>query len=75
MAANDVTLRFIEAYTHLIESGKITDKKEFAQKLGISTSMMTEISKGRSNVGITAIQNIVKYFFVSSNWLLTGEGQ
>lgn len=74
MAANDVTLRFIEAYTHLIESGKITDKKEFAQKLGISTSMMTEISKGRSNVGITAIQNIVKYFSISSTWLLTGEG-
>lgn len=74
MDINDVTSRFIEAYKYLIDIGKITDKKEFANKLGISSSMMTEISKGRSNVGVLAIQNIVKYFSVSSSWLLMGEG-
>lgn len=36
--------------------------------------MMTEISKGRSNVGISAIQNIVKHFSISAEWLLTGAG-
>ncbi len=35
---------------------------------------MTEISKGRSNVGISAIQNIVKHFSISAEWLLTGAG-
>ncbi len=71
---SDITNRFIETYSCLIEMGQVSDKKEFAQTIGISSSMMTEISKGRSNVGMSAIQNIVKYFSVSAEWLLTGAG-
>lgn len=36
--------------------------------------MVTEISKGRSAVGTTAIQNLVLTFGISANWLLTGQG-
>ncbi len=36
--------------------------------------MMTEISKGRSNVGTLAIQNIVSIFNIDAEWLLTGKG-
>lgn len=36
--------------------------------------MITEIYKGRSAVGTTAIQNIVTVFNISGDWLLTGEG-
>ena len=36
--------------------------------------MVTEISKGRSNVGTLAIQNIVSQFNISGDWLLTGIG-
>ena len=35
---------------------------------------MTEIDKGRSAVGVNAIQNIVLKYNISSSWLLTGEG-
>jgi len=72
--ANEVTHRFIETYNYLIKTGQISDKKEFAQIIGVSSSMMTEISKGRSNVGMSSIQNIVKNFSVSAEWLLTGAG-
>ena len=36
--------------------------------------MITEIFKGRSNVGVTAVQNIVSLFNISAEWLLTGKG-
>ena len=36
--------------------------------------MITEISKGRSSVGTSAIQNIVLLYNISGEWLLTGKG-
>lgn len=73
-AKNEISSRFIMAYERLLADNKTTDKKDFASKIGISPSMVTEISKGRSAVGTTAIQNIVLNFNISANWLLTGQG-
>lgn len=70
-----VSDRFIEAFNKLLEAGKVSDQKDFSIQIGISSSMFTEISKGRSNVGMKAIQNIVLLFGISSDWLLTGEGE
>ena len=36
---------------------------------------VSEISKGRSSVGTSAIQNIVSQLNVSAEWLLTGRGE
>ena len=71
---NEISARFIKAYNTLVEMGQISDKKDFAGKIGVSPSMVTEISKGRSSVGLTAIQNIVLEFGVSADWVLTGRG-
>lgn len=71
----NLSARFIEAYNVLLKQCKVSDKKDFATKIGISSSMMTEISKGRSNVGTSAIQNIVTQFNISADWLLTGAGE
>lgn len=73
-AKNDVSSRFIAALECLLDKKVVSDKKAFAAKVGISPSMITEIYKGRSAVGATAIQNIVKVFGISGDWLLTGEG-
>ena len=73
-AKNEVSARFIEAYETLLKDKKVSDKRDFAAKLGISASMVTEISKGRSSVGTSAIQNIVLQFNIDAKWLLTGEG-
>ena len=75
MAKNlDVAERFLQAYEWLVEHGKVTDKKSFAKKIGVSPSFLTEIAKGRSNVGISAIQNTVKEYGISSDWILMGVG-
>lgn len=71
----DVSSRFIEALNELLKRGFLRDKKAFASSVGCSTSMITEISKGRSNVGVSVLQNTVLNFGVSATWLLVGTGE
>lgn len=71
---HELSSRFIEVIKRLKESGIVSDNKEFAAAIGVSNSMITEIYKGRSNVGMTAIQNTVLQFSVSADWLITGRG-
>lgn len=69
-----ISARFIEAYELLRNAGEVNDKRDFALRAGISPSLMTEIYKGRSNVGMQAVQSIVELYGISAHWLLTGEG-
>ena len=59
----------------LLKRGSLPDKKAFALSVGCSTSMITEISKGRSNVGVSLLQNTVQNYGVSATWLLVGTGE
>ena len=71
----DISSRFIEVLNELLKRGFLRDKKTFASSVGCSTSMITEISKGRSNVGVSVLQNTVLNFGVSATWLLVGAGE
>lgn len=72
---NSISLRFKEVLEYLTSSGEVSNNKDFASKIGISTSMITEICKGRSNVGSLTLQNIVLAFpIINALWLLTGIG-
>lgn len=73
-AKNELSARFITAFETLIKDKQVADRRDFAFKIGISPSLVTEISKGRSNVGALAIQNIVLNFNINAEWLLTGKG-
>lgn len=71
----DISSRFVEVLNELLKLGKVADKKAFALSVGCSTSMITEISKGRSNVGTSVLQNTVQIYGVSATWLLVGTGE
>ncbi|WP_278543524.1 hypothetical protein [Parabacteroides johnsonii] len=72
---NSISLRFKEVLDYLVSSGEVSNNKDFASKTGMSTSMITEICKGRSNVGSLTLQNIVLAFpTINALWLLTGIG-
>lgn len=71
---NKLSVRFLKVLEYLIEEKYVSDNKDFASKISVSASLITEISKGRSNVGLTAIQNTVLVFPIDSDWLLTGRG-
>lgn len=71
---NELSVRFLKVLEFLIDKKYVSDNKDFASKISVSASLITEISKGRSNVGLTAIQNTVLTFPIDSDWLLTGRG-
>ncbi|MDQ6529823.1 hypothetical protein [Flavobacterium sp. LHD-85] len=72
---NDVTSRFLIIYEYLKETKIVSNTKHFATELNISTSLITEICKKRSNVGMVPISNLLaRYKDIDANWLLTGEG-
>lgn len=71
-----ITERYIQLINQLIKDKSIKDGKEFALTIGVSVSSITEITKGRSKVGLRAIQKTVLSFpDVNSDWLLNGEGE
>ncbi|WP_187477812.1 helix-turn-helix transcriptional regulator [Amniculibacterium sp. G2-70] len=73
---NDITQRFIDVYEYLLNNKLVDSSRDFANKIDISASMMTEIIKKRSNAGINPIQKTVQNFSnIDSTWLLTGIGE
>ena len=71
---NEVTNRYIEFYNFLRKKEEVKGAKDFALSIDVSISMITEIVKGRSNVGVKAIQNTVIHHRLNPFWLFTGEG-
>ncbi len=52
-----------------------TNQKEFASKIGISPSRLTEVISGRTKaLSAEAVASISREYGVNLNWLLTGEG-
>jgi phage repressor protein C with HTH and peptisase S24 domain len=73
---NDITVRFLEVYSWLKKNKLVHTPKGFANEIDVSTSLITEICKKRTNAGITPIQNLINRFpEINSNWLLTGVGE
>lgn len=71
----DISQRFIQVYEYLKKTKKVSNQSTFSADIGISNSMLTEIFKYRTNVGMKVIQNTVNKFpFIDSEWLLTGKG-
>lgn len=73
---NDISTRFLELYDYLKDAKKVSSKADFAEKLDISSSTITDITKGRSNAGINVVRNIVTAFpEINTDWVLAGVGE
>lgn len=70
---NDITKRFLECYKALLRMQIIENAKDFTQQINVSKSLISDISYGRTNVGVTALKNLIKTYNVNSHWLFTGE--
>lgn len=72
----DITVRFLEVYNYLLSVNKIANSSDFAKKIDVSSSMISEIIKGRSNAGIKVIQNtVLKFKEINLDWLIKGDGK
>lgn len=73
---NDITIRFLEFYNYLKSENIIHSPKAFANEINVSTSLITEICKERTNAGITPIQNtIARFEELNPEWLIIGKGE
>jgi hypothetical protein len=72
---NDITIRFLEVYAYLKSELLVHTPKGFANEINVSTSLITEICKKRTNAGLTPIQNLlIRFEQIDADWLLTGKG-
>lgn len=72
----DINNRFLEVYNLLLSSGRIANKGDFAKKLGVSSSIITDITKNRTKPGLTVLRNIVLSFpEINTEWLISGVGE
>ncbi|MCF6184808.1 MAG: helix-turn-helix domain containing protein [Bacteroidales bacterium] len=73
---NEISERFLKLVTYVTTNNIVKNKKELAKLIGVSSSSLTEIFSGRSNVGIKVIQNAVLSFdMINVEWLITGRGE
>ena len=75
MMKEAVNQRFISAINYLLDSNTESNKYTIAQKLGLKTSMFSEILKKRVNVGIEHIIRLKKNWNISYDWILDGSGE
>lgn len=66
--------RFILAYNELLKRGHFKNGTDFCEKTGISSSMLTEIRKGRSGAGENTITAMLRVFPVVNEQFIR-EGQ
>lgn len=68
----DVTDRFLVALELLKEKG--ISYTEVASKLGVSTSLVSEIRRGKAKLNPTHAQKFIEIFNINTNWLFYGKG-
>ena len=71
---DEINIRFRDLLNHLISAGKVTGTRDFASQLGVSPSMITAITTGRSSIGFKVLVGIALFTGISISWLLTGKG-
>ena len=72
IAVND---RVIQAINYLLTSKIVTNKSDFARKMSIGTTNLSEILGNRQTANLDLIQKLITVFNISPDWLLTGKGE
>lgn len=68
--------RINELIGYLKKTRKILSQAEFAEKIGIKPSQISEMLSNKRTISTRTIHKISQSFpFVSENWLINGEGQ
>lgn len=70
-----VNQKFINCINFLIESKKVPSKSFLAKTFNISNPKFSEILNNIINVGVDILMILVSEFNISSEWLLTGQGE
>lgn len=74
MLRESINSRAIDAINYLLSDGSLHSKSSLASELGISASKFSEILGKRMKAGTDVLAGLSSEFGISSQWLLTGEG-
>ncbi len=66
--------RFLIAVKYLLDGSFVKNKRELSSVFNISASKLSEILNERMNPGFDLYEILVSDFNISSEWLLTGNG-
>ena len=71
----DVSNRFIQFFEYGKSSNKYKNAAEFCKIVNVTPQTLTEIVKGRSNVGVSLIQNtLINFPELNPKWIFLGVG-
>lgn len=70
---SDIGIRLLTLYNQLKNTGQVKSQKDFAQKIGVSPALITEIKNGRSRISATKLQQIKGEYSKYKEWLITGK--
>ncbi len=73
-APQEISNRFIESLSYLKEKGIVKSNAAVARSLNVSTSLITEVAKGRTNIKPDKLLKYSQNYHVNIDWLKTGEG-
>ncbi|MEM9424774.1 MAG: helix-turn-helix transcriptional regulator, partial [Spirochaetota bacterium] len=65
----------VENRIRILREHKRLIQKDFGDILGLTLSNVSQIERGKAKASVDLIGKIIESFNVSSNWLLTGEGE
>ena len=74
MEKEAIHVRFVEAVNYLLNNNLVSSKGDFAEKMKISSTKLSEILNSRMKAGTELLARMCQEFKISSIWLLTGEG-
>lgn len=69
------TKHFLEVYEYLLENRIIADKKEFCDKIGISTTEFGKVQAGEIFITQDNIYNLVHHYYVNIYYIFRGTGK
>lgn len=75
MAAPTVTGRFLECLDHLVETGRVRSRRQFALDLEYHPQGISEMVSQRRDVPLEIIDRAVAKFLINPNYLFTGHGK
>lgn len=75
MTRENINSRALDAIGYLLASNDVYTKTSIAAELGISSSKLSEILGERMRAGTEILSGLSSHFNISSEWLLTGEGE
>ena len=75
LSKEEINNRFLIAVQELLRNRIVSNKAALAEAFGIKPAKFSEILNGRMKAGVDMLAILCDYYYISSEWLLSGKGE